>query len=816
MGGSRSDLREQVRFTMRKLRRSPGYSASAVGLLGLGLGVVAATYTVLDQVVLRPLPVHDQDGLVVAWANHTVRGFDHYPVTAELFEAAQQGGAPALSGVAAVGSYGTSQVVVERGGGPTPVAWARVLGDFFGVLGVEPSLGRALRASDDVPDPDERVAVISHGLWQRFYGAADDAVGDVLRTRMGTFTVVGVMPPDFDYPRGADVWAPTRPEYSQWASERPLLELDLVARLTTGATMEAVREQLSALARSTSGLTATYEGAVPVVRTFEEHVLGDLKPTLLVLFAAGVLVLLVATMDLANLVVVRAIGEQPQVAVRQALGMDPRWTFAEFIIEAAAIALSATGLGILLGTVGVRTLLPFAPDDLARLGLVRDLDLPAYLIVAIGALVAVAAAVVIPRWRIGRRRWAQPLRGAFASASDRAGTLLREGAVVGQVAIAVWVLVVGALLIRTVANLQALDAGFDPDDLAVVALDHADGGVFVEPAENRRLAAAVARLERYRGVSGATPVQMAPLPGNGAWQTILNKEAQSAELASEENAFLFMDFVEPDFVSVLDVPVLRGRVFGESDDAAASLVLVVNEAAARLYWPARDAVGQRVTVGFPGFADRPFTVIGVVGDTRYGDLTDLKPTVFFPVRQLDIFGARYLLVRTTGSGVPLLQLAREALRAEAPHYRATSVGSVRERLDEPLLRPRFAALLLSVLASTALLMAVTGVYSVMAFLVRTRRRELGVRMACGATRVNVGGLVVRRGLVVATIGSGFGAVAAVSSAGLFQSLLFGVPLADLPSLFMGVGIALVSTTLACLAPALRAATTHPATVLRSE
>ena len=209
-------------------------------------------------------------------------------------------------------------------------------------------------------------------------------------------------------------------------------------------------------------------------------------------------------------------------------------------------------------------------------------------------------------------------------------------------------------------------------------------------------------------------------------------------------------------------------------------------------------------------------MIGVVGDTRYGDLTELKPTVYFPLRQIGVFGARYLLVRTTGSGVPLLDLVREALQAEAPQYRATSVSSVLDRLAEPLVRPRFAALLLSVLALTALLIAVAGVYSTMAFSVRSRYRELGVRMACGGTPLDVGGLVLRRGFRIALLGSLLGGAAATTSSAFFKSLLFGVEPADLPTLTGGAGLALVCAVLACVPPALRAATTDPADVLRSE
>ncbi len=810
------DLGGRLRSVARGLRRSPGWSVPAVGLPALALGVVGASWAALDQVVLRPLPVHEQDRLVVAWTDHPVRGFDHFPVVPELFEAAEAGGIPALAQVAAVGSYGAGQRAVEGPDGPEPVAWAQVLGDFFVVLGVDAALGRTLRLDDDVPGAADYAAVISHGLWQRRFGGDPDVLGRTLTTRAATYTVVGVLPREFDHPRGAEVWTPTRPGYPDWAAERPRLELDLVGRLAPGAGPEAVAAQLQALSRSTPALDRLYEGTVPVVRPFTDVVLGDLAPTLRILFLGGILVLGVAALALATMALVRGAGRARETAVRRALGAAPGRLQGDAILEGLLLAAMATGLGTLLARGALAVLVPLAPPGLPRLDLLRGPGAAGVGVMALAAVLAVGGAVVLPRWLSDPRASLAGLRDGRGSTSGPGAHRFRDGVVAGQVALAVWVLATGGLLVRTVANLQALDPGFDPDDLVVVAMDHPVGGPLGEVEDARALERVTARLEAFPGIRAATPVQMAPLPGNGAWQTLLYKAGQTPEEAARENAYLFMEFVEPDFTEVLDVPVLEGRGLTPADDEEAGGVIVVNQAAARAYWPGDDAVGQQVTTGLPGAEGELLTVVGVVADTRYGALREIEPAVYFPLRQTGAFQSRYLLIRTTGSAAPVFRLAREALAAEGSAYRALSASTVRDRLAEPLVRPRFAASLLSLLALTALIIAVAGVYGTMAFRVRSGRRELGVRMACGGSPRDVAGRVIRRGVAIAGVGGLVGVAGASLTGGLFRSLLVEVEPTDPWVLTAAVALALGCAALACSIPARQAAGLDPAEVLRAD
>ncbi len=799
----------------RALRRRPGFSMLSVGLLGLGVAAVTATWTVLHQAVLQPLPVDDPDALVIGWIDHVARGADHFPVTAPLFDELERGAVPALAGVAAVPSFGASRGLVEGADGLSTVSWTRVLGDFFGVLGAAAHLGRTLEIEDDVPGPSAPAVVISHGLWMRRYGGSPDVLGTEVRTKQGSYSIVGVMPRAFDYPRGTEVWAPTRPAYPDWDSERPFLELDLVARLAPGATIAEATRQLSAAGVSTPDLASVYDGSQAVVRPFTRVLQGDMRSTLIVLFLGALLVLLVSGFDLMNMALARAVEERSTLVVRRALGAEPRRLLASAWSEAIILAAGSVLMGVGLAWMGVRVFLPLAPPDLLRLDAITGLHAGAVGLAVVLGFGVMTTALVIPRWMEVARLRASTLRPSPRTTSA-AGTYLRDALAVGQVGLAVWVVVSGALLVRTALNLQSLEPGFEPAGLSAVALDYAQGGVLAEPGSADRLRAAAAALTRYPGISGATPVQMPPLPGPGAWQTILRKEGQDMETAIRENVYVFMEFVEPVYFDFLGIPVLRGRLLAGSDRRDAPPVVVVNEAMAQLYWAGEESIGALVRTGLPGIEDTPFTVVGIAGDTRYGALREAKPTVYFALPQVEAFRSQQLLVRSDDSAPPLLQAVRAALAEAAPGVRAVSVERVEDRLAAPLAGPRFSALLSSTLALTALVIALVGVYAVLAFIVRIRRREIGIRLACGGSPLSIGAYVMRRGLAVALLGAVVGAIAATWSGRAFETLLFGVSATDVTTVLVGVGLTMLAACLVCLGPARRAARVDPVEALLAE
>jgi len=808
-------MRAAVPSTVRSLLRHRSFTFPAAGILAVGIASVTAMWTVANQVLLRPLPVRDQHGIVVAWARETVQNVEHFPWTAEMFEAAERGGIPAFADVAAVGSWGTGEVLVEDGDGPSTLRWTRTLGDFFGVLGVEAEAGRLYGAGDDVPAPPERVAVISDGLWASRWGRSAEALGEAIRTRSGTFTVIGVTPAGFAYPSGAQMWVPERPFHPEWDTQVPHLELDFVARLAPGATMAQAAQQLSALP-PTPELARVYANADPVLRPLLQVVLGDLPSTLLVLLLGSVLVLLVAALDVANLVLLRAVGRRPEVAVRRAVGADSRHLLQDGMAEAVWLGGAAAVAGSALSWGGVRLLIPFVPAALPRLREVHGLD-PSALILAVGAgAFSVLLAVLLPLWRAEKTDPVEALRGT-GRGTESGGALTARGLLVtGQVALTVWVMAVGILMTRSVLSLRGLDLGFRADGLAVVALDYAEASLQGHPGWLDELQAAMEEMRRAPGILGVTPLQMPPLPGNAAWQSVAFREGETREEGNERNSFMLWEFVEPDVFEVLGVAVLRGRGLLETDDESSAPVVVVNETAARIYWPGEDALGQRVWVPWAGGPERLWTVVGVVADTRYGDLTELRPAIYYPLRQTRSFHSNYLVVRTAGPGTPVLRIARDALRARAPAFRPKSAVSVRSQLDTPLAGPRFTALLLGVFSGIALLLAAAGMYGVMASWVRSRRVEIGIRLACGSTPGLVARRVMLRGVFLATAGAALGAASGVATGVILGALLFGVSPADPMSLALSMGVAVLVALLASGIPARQAAGVDPMASLRGQ
>lgn len=826
-GGWAPDPGGGMRKALRSLARSPGFTAASIGTLALGIGAVTAMFTVLEQIVLRPLPVRDQDGIVVAWTHHAVRNVPHFPFMWEAYQAVQEG-VPSLARVAATDAWGATDRLVEiRDGEEEVLKMSRILGDYFGVLDVAPVLGRTLRPEDGVPGA-EPVAVISHAAWTRHYGRSPDAVGSVVRILGETGTVVGVLPSGFDYPRDTDIWVALPPQYPTWAEEKPLLELDLVARLQPGASKERVAQEITSLFRTSPELRRTYEGAVPVVKQLDDVILGDLRGTVVLLFSGALLVLLVAYVNVASLVEVRAAGRDATVAVRRALGAS-RWRLVrESLAEAVWLgALGGIG-GALVAAFAVRFLVPLAPAGLTRVDQVTPPDTVALLVTAgfSGAVVLLIAA--LPVIRAGKVHPATALRGAARSTAGLGRR--RRGIVVTQTGLAVWSAAVAMLLLRSLLALEGLDLGFRADELVLVQLDLPSEYFTVpdagetetgRPAETGRPPDLLDRLEKiderveaHPAVDAVTPMLSPPLAGPGSFAFPPQLEGQTFDEAMEDNPFAHFEVVQPDYFRTLQLPILRGRAPAPADGPGARPVVVVNDAAARLFWPGQKALGQRITAGFAD--DRWWTVIGVATDARYQDLVETRPVVYFPFRQLDDFPPPYLLARTTVSMETLVPVVRDAAAAVDPRIRVKEASFLRARLEAPLARPRFAVLILGMLAGATLFLAAVGVYGVMAAAVRARTAEMGVRLACGATPNNVRSLVLRHGMLLSVLGAALGGVAVLAGGVLLESLLFRVAPSDPRSLGTGALLVLVVALLACWIPAKRAARLDPACVLRAQ
>jgi len=791
----------------RSLRRSPGYTLLAAATLGLGLGAAAITLTLLDQVVLRRLEVEDEAGLVVAWGRHRTRDLAHFPYTWAAWDLIREA-SPGIVSVAATDAWGSSERLVDDGDRLVPVRWSRVLGDFFGVLGVAPVLGRRLTDADDIPG-GPRLAVVSHGFWMRRWGGEQSVLGSTLTVDGQPYSVVGVMPPDLDYARGTEVRTPLRAQYADWTAGRPSLELDLVARLAAGSSREAVVAGIERVLNEDTDLAGRYSDVTPVIRPFADVVLGDLRQVILVLFAGGLLLLLVAGANVASLTAVRAAERHQALAIRLALGARRR----DIAGGAAMEGLLVAGLGALLAVAftegGLAVLLPFVPSGIPRIESVAP-DSNTWMGIAVLMALSGVMVAVVAGWR-GR---VGPSHMLLRDGSRHTGRRPASRAVliVLQTGLALWTVAAAALLVRTLRNYSTLETGFDESGLYVVQLDHGYANFRLPDGLPSMLREAAQRVEATPGATGATPVLSPPLVGNSGFDIVPVLSSSDRDPA-EALPYLSLDLVSPGYFETLRLPVLRGRALGAADRAGSSPSAVINEAAARALWPGMDPLGRTMILPFPGYEEIEWTVVGVAADSRYRELIDIRAAVYVPLDQMPVIAPRVLVIRIAGQLNPVAAVAAAFAEVD-PSVRVVGATAVRVRMDAPLARPRFALAVLGAIAMLVLVLAIVGVYGVMAASVRGRTREIGVRMACGARPADAGVLILREVLLLAGLGAAGGIIASRLTGRFMESVLFGVSTGDPLTLLAAALIVLAAAVAACVPVALRAAATDPMAVLK--
>jgi predicted permease len=811
-------LWHDLRQAGRGLWRARAFSAAAVLTLALGIAGATVMFTLVQGVLLRPLPVREPERLLVAWKESPAGSLEHWPfASSEVDAIGRESGL--FERVGSASYYPASPGVVFENGAPRYLSSAAVSGDFFEVLGVAPQLGRALRPADDVAGA-ENVLVLTHALWQGRYGGATDVIGRRLTIQGQPFTVVGVMPPDVAYPRGVEAWTTLHAAASTMPNsefrEGLLRDVDLLARLRPGVTLAQARSELAEwIKRLEAGHSADApRGQRPVVRSFADAVAGDVRPALLVLLAAVGLVLLIASANVANLLLLRGEARRPELSLRAALGADRGRLARQLIAESLLLALAAGSIG--LGA--ARTLLPLAvslaPGGLPRLDAIRVDPVVGLFAFAVG-LAAAALAGSVPAFFATRLDLARVLRGArelSGGAGARAG---RRLLVVAQVALAVTMVAAAGLLARSLLWLQTVDRGLAADRLVFVELAAVGG----ETSAGARplpgfLDEVVARLEATPGIEGATPVNTPPYAGTGGWDLpVFSAEGQGLE-SVEKNPALNLEAVHPSYFSTFQIPLVRGRAFTHDDRDGTPEVAIVSEDLAARTWPGRDAIGKRLKFGRPDSKEAWRTVVGVARPTRYRELAEPRPTLYLPAPQF-IVAATTLVLRTTLPPGRAADLARAAVSTVDPDRRVTRVASFAELAEAPLARPRFNALLIGVFGLAALLLAAVGIYAVMAAYVRQRYPEIGVRVALGARAWDVRRLVLTEGLRLAATGAAAGLLGALAATRVLRGLLFGVQPLDPISLFGAALLLVAAAALACWIPMRRAARLDPLVVLRS-
>ena len=818
-----------LRLTLRALRRTPTFTATAVLILALGIGTASAMFTVFQSVVVRRLPVQNPDR-IVELSGVAKGAARELPITLDPFRRFRQENRT-LQSVGGFAHWGAVAAPVTDGDRQLLLRQATVTGNFFQVLGAAPILGRLLRPEDEreygpnATNANALVAVISYDAWRRSFGGDSAVIGRHLRLPDMKWnpTIVGVAPPGLDYPRGAELWTP-----NVYAGG-----MDLVARLAPRATLDAARaDYLAFVKRDPDYLKAGLADHIGArAEPLERMVLGDVKTALITLTTAVAVLLLLACVNIGNLLLLHAAGRTRELAVRRALGAGSAAIVQQLSAESAVLGIGGGVLGFGLAQVLLSVFLRLAPAGLPRLDMVRIAPAP-LAIAAAATVLAVLLFSLLPVVSTVRCDLSSQLRADARSGTEgRRLRAVRRTLVASQIALALVLLSGAGLLVRSFARLSGLDMGFATSHLSVLGVSMPwdkwvawCGGAppKVDSAATNRFRKCmdgwsfqfhdqlVTGFRAIPGVEKASPVAVPPFLGSNVFMTRLMAAGQS-EGESSANPWVGMDFVGPEYFDAIGLPILRGRGFTDADREGSPNVAVVTQTIANRFWPGEDPIGKQVrqAAGSP-----VITVVGLVGDFHFREHRQATPMLIRPYRQ--DFAQGNLVIRTQGALATLLPAIRKAVQAVDPDAALVEARTMDEVIAPQLAQPRLNALLLSAFAFAAVLLAAIGLYGIMASAVSHQTRELGVRLALGATPDRLRAMILRQALTVAGAGALTGLLGALAGSRLITSMLFEVTPTDPVALLGACGLLLAVALLAAYIPALRATKVDPMVALRYE
>jgi predicted permease len=807
-------LQQDLRYACRLLWHAKAFTGAAVLTLALGIAGTTVMFALIQGVLFRPLPVHEQDRLVVAWKEARTSDSARYPFGNAQIEAIAEA-SQLLVAAAGVTRNGVGRTVVTHNGHSSYANVGLVTGGFFDVLGVHPILGRTLTVADE-QDGAESVIVISSGIWRRQYGGARDVVGRRVTLGENPFIIVGVMPPDLDYPTGVEIWRTTSSVPSTGPfGDAARRETILIGRLRPGASREQATSEIMSLSQRLDAATPAnaMRGLVPVVRPFADVVVGDIRATMLALFGAVGLVLLIACANVANLLLLRGEARRGEMALRSALGAGRARILQQVFAEGLILSLLAGIVGFAVAWSSLQTLVTLVPDGLPRLESIRidqSVVLFALVVVLVTALLASIAPALLPL----RKDLVSPLRSGAPSIAGGSSTPGRRLLVVAQVALAVTVLAAAGVLIRSVLRLHAVELGLPADRLVLLELHLPRARYAERPQHAQFLDEAIAQLEALPAIAATTPVNVSPFTGQGWDVPQFTAEGQDLD-QSVANPSLNLESIHPNYFEAFQIPIPRGRAFTPADREGAPEAAIVSADVAARVWPGEDPIGKRLKMGRVDSRFRWYTVVGVAGQTRYRTVLSPRPTLYLPAAQFQMT-ATMLAVRSTAPLELLTSLASDRLAAVDPDVQVMRVAPFADLLARPLARPRFNAFLLGVFGFTALLLSTVGLYAVMAAYVRQRDREIAVRMALGATATTVRRMVAGEASRLAGVGVLIGLGCAIVATRSLRGMLFEVESLDPLSLATAGAMLLCAAALASHVPLRRATRADIVSVLRTE
>jgi putative ABC transport system permease protein len=803
-------LRQDLHYSVRRLFKAPGFTFVAVVTLALGIGANSAIFSVVNGVLLKPLPYPESDRLVGVYhvyekSREVMSGPNFIDVTRA---------AASLENAAAVN---TSGIILTGEGDPVRLDIARVSASLFNVLRVRPALGRTFNADEDTPGRTD-VVVLSHGLWQTRFGSDPNVIGRRIQMDGVATEVIGVMPEHFSYPAGRQAWLPIVYNESFVSKQRGAWYLRVVARLKPGITVEQSAAEVETLGRN---LARQYpdanDGLGMTTFPLHEAMVGDIRGSVLVLLGAVGFVLLIACANVANLLLARAAARESEMAVRSALGAGRGRLVRQLLTESVILSLAGGALGLLLGVWGLAFLVSLKPQGIPRLDAVT-VDATVILFTAGIAVITGLLFGMVPALHATRGGLSGSLKeGGRGAVTSRGGARARGTLVIVEMALAVMLLAGAGLLMRSFLRLQSVDPGFNPSQTLSFELSLPDSRYQADPPRFAFFDRLLPRLRALPGVRSAEAVMALPLSGTNF--NISFSVAGRPPVPPAQEPAMEVRVATPGYFSAIGIPLKRGRWFTDDDRDGTPRVTLLTESAAQKYFPNEDPIGKTINLGWgrgAGKGKAGGAVVGIIGDVKEAGLNEPDaPEIYLAYRQWPITSMS-VVMKTTTPPESLAGAVQQEVHAIDPNLPVSNIGSLEKIISESISQPRFYMLLLGIFASVALLLAAIGIFGVLSYAVSQRTREIGIRMALGAPGRTVVNLIVRQAMVLVVSGVAAGTIAALLVSKTMTTMLFSVTPTD-PTTFTAVAAVLVAVALfASYLPARRATRVDPIVALRAE
>jgi len=806
-----------IRYAVRVLIKSPGFAITAVLALAIGIGANSIVFSLVNAILLRTLPFENPNGLVMVWESNQQQGrYEDAVAPANYIDWKNQNNV--FEDMAASRNMA---FVLTGTGEPERVQGTMANASLFSILGVNPILGRPLSSQDEQPGSG-RVVLLSYGIWERIFGASVGIIDQPLILNNESYTVIGVMPRGFRYPETAELWIPPQNRVpdpplktsGDISTVRGSHYMRVIARLAPNVTLENAQTEMSAIAsRLETQYPATNNGQGVTLVPLLQQIVGDIRPALILLLGAVVLVLLIACANVANLLLAKASGRQKEVALRLALGASRNRIIRQLLTESIILSMLGGIAGILLAYFGLKFLVAFNPGNIPRL---NEVGIDGWMI-AFTFIISLGTGIIfglVPAFKASKPDLNQTLKEAGRGAAGSFKTRrMRTLLVVSEIALTQVLLVGAGLLIRNFVQLQQVDPGFNAKNTLTMQITLPTSKYPEGYRQTAFFHQVLQRVEQVQGVQSMGLISRLPLMGGSSVRgfMIAGRQPSPDQTTPEAN----YQVTSQDYFQTMGIPLLRGRTFTDRDNENTLGVVILNESMAKLNWPNEDPIGQHLTISSE---QNPREIVGIVKDVKQSALNDkTKPEIYVPYLQAP-WPSMTLVIRSQSNPMSMARTVRSEILGIDSTQPVSNIKALEDVIADSTARQRFNTILLGIFAGMALMLASVGVYGVMAYLVSQRRREIGIRLALGAQRGAIFKLVIWQGLVFTLTGLviGLGVAIALTRVLIDFNLFYGVTVAD-PVIFLGVAFLLTAVALiASYLPARRAMAVNPLTVLREE